>query len=248
MGAALRQVVPRRQAQHRLQLRRPACRERARRQGRVPLGRRARRRPARDHLRRPEARGRAVRERAEGARRRQGNAGRDLHGDGPRGADRDARLRAARRAAHRRLRRLLGRLALRQARRHGLQGADHPGRGLAPRLGGLAEDDGRRGDGGGARDRALARPAPHGRRGADDRGPRPLVARARGRRRRLPAGADGRGGSALPPLHLGHDREAEGDRAHDRGLPRRRRDDPPLRLRPEARRPTSTGARPTSAG
>ena len=45
-----------------------------------------------------------------------------------------------------------------------------------------------------------------------------------------------------------HDREAEGDRAHDRRLPRRRRDDPPLHLRPQARRRTSTGARPTSAG
>ncbi len=32
-----------------------------------------------------------------------------------------------------------------------------------------------------------------------------------------------------------HDREAEGDRAHDRRLPRRRRDDAPLRLRPQAR-------------
>ena len=49
-------------------------------------------------------------------------------------ADRDARLRAARRAAHRRLRRVLRRLALRPARRHGLRGADHPGRSLAPRL------------------------------------------------------------------------------------------------------------------
>ena len=45
-----------------------------------------------------------------------------------------------------------------------------------------------------------------------------------------------------------HDREAEGDRPHDRRLPRRRRDDAPLHLRPEARRATSTGAQPTSAG
>ena len=37
----------------------------------------------------------------------------DLHGHGPGGADRDARVRAARRAAHGRLRRLLGRLARR---------------------------------------------------------------------------------------------------------------------------------------
>ena len=38
-----------------------------------------------------------------------------------------------------------------------------------------------------------------------------------------------------PAVHVGHDREAEGDRPHDRGLSRRRRDDPPLHLRPEAR-------------
>ena len=51
----------------------------------------------------------------------------------------------------------------------------------------------------------------------------------------VPARADGRRGSALPALHVRHDREAEGDRAHDRRLPRRRRDDAPLHLRPEAR-------------
>ena len=36
------------------------------------------------HLRRPPARGRPLRERAQGARRREGHAGRDLHGHGPR--------------------------------------------------------------------------------------------------------------------------------------------------------------------
>ncbi len=80
------------------------------------------------------------------------------------------------------------------------------------------------------------RPPPHGQRGADAGGPRPLVARARDGRVRLPARADGRGGPAVPPLHVRDDREAEGDRAHDRRLPRRRGDDAPLRLRPEARR------------
>ena len=69
-------------------------------------------RPADDHVLRPPARGRPARERAEVARRREGDAGRDLHGHGPRAADRDARLRAARRAAHGRLRRLLGGVAL----------------------------------------------------------------------------------------------------------------------------------------
>ena len=54
------------------------------------------------------------------------------------------------------------------------------------------------------------------------------------RRVGVPGRADGSRGPALPALHLGHDREAEGDRPHDRRLPRRRRDDPPLHLRPEA--------------
>ena len=80
------------------------------------------------------------------------------------------------------------------------------------------------------------RPPPHRQRGADERGPRPLVARARDRRVRVPARADGRRGPPLPALHVRHDREAEGDRAHDRRLPRRRRVDAPLHLRPQARR------------
>ena len=52
MGPPVREVVRRRRAQRRLQLRRPPRRERPRRQGRVPLDRRARRHPDAD-LRRP---------------------------------------------------------------------------------------------------------------------------------------------------------------------------------------------------
>ncbi len=85
--------------------------------------------------------------------------------------------------------------------------------------------------------RAVDRRPSHRQRRADAGRPRPLVRRrARLRRSRVvPAGADGRGGSALPHVHERDDREAEGDRAHDRRLPRRRRDDALLRLRPEAR-------------
>ena len=57
----------------------------------------------------------------------------DLHGHGPRAADRDARVRADRGAAHGRLRRVLGRVALGADERHGVRGADHAGRGVAPR-------------------------------------------------------------------------------------------------------------------
>ena len=100
VGAAVREVVPRRHAQRLLQLRRPARRGRQRRQGRLPLGGRAGGRAARDHVRGAAARRRALRERAQEARRRQGHAGRDLHGHGSRAAGRDARVHAARRAAH----------------------------------------------------------------------------------------------------------------------------------------------------
>ena len=81
---------------------------RARRQGRLLLGRRAGR-PPHDHLRRTARRGLPLRQRAEGTRRQARRPRRDLHADDPRTADRDARLRPDRRAAHRRLRRLLRR-------------------------------------------------------------------------------------------------------------------------------------------
>ncbi len=53
-----------------------------------------------------------------------------------------------------------------------------------------------------------------------------------GSRRRVRAGADGRRGPALHPLHLGLDREAEGHPAHHRRLPDRGHRDPQARLRP----------------
>ena len=45
----------------------------------------------------------------------------------------------------------------------------------------------------------------------------------RGSLARLPGGAVRRRADAVPALHLGHDREAEGHRAHERRLPDRRR-------------------------
>ena len=237
VGAALREVVPRRQAQRRLQLRRPARRRGARRPRRLPLGGRAGGRAAGDHLRRPAARRRPHGERAQGARRRQGHEGRDLHGDGPRAAGGDARLHAPRRAAHGRLRRLLRRLALRPRERHGLRGADHAGRGVAPRHDGAAEADRGRRDGRRARDPA---------RRSSSAAPATTCPMQEGRDHWLhdfdvsddpghvPAGADGQRGPALPHVHVRHDGEAEGDRAHDGRLPRRRRLDARADLRPEA--------------
>ena len=69
-----------------------------------------------------------------------------------------------------------------------------------------------------------------------------------GRARRLVGRRDGEGAGRLParqpvrrapavhPLHLGHDREAEGDRAHDRRLPAGRAPDDEVRLRSARRR------------
>ena len=175
----------------------------------------------------------------EGARRRQGHAGRDLHGDDPGAARLHARVRAARRAPHRRLRRLQRRLALRPAQRHGVRGPDHAGRGLAQGRRGAAEAERRRGARALTGREDVGRLAPRRQRGGDARGPRRLGARARrGPERRpghVPVRADGLGGPPLPPLHERHHREAEGDRPHDRRLPHRRRDDAPLHLRREAR-------------
>ena len=98
-------------------------------------------------------------------------------------------------------------------------------------------------------DRALRRRAPHRRRRPLDRGPRRLVARGHGGRlagvpgRRLRLRAD-----ALPALHVGHHRQAEGDRAHDRRVHDRRAWRPLGWSSTSSPSATSTGARPTSAG
>ena len=82
------------------------------------------------------------------------------------------------------------------------------------------------------------RPPPRRRRGhRDHRGPRRLVARhRRAPGRELPARAARLGAHALPALHVGHDRQAQGDHAHDGRLPRRHVVHPPDDLRPQARR------------
>ena len=80
-------------------------------------------------------------------------------------------------------------------------------------------------------------------------GPRPLVARADGRRVApiCPAEPLDCRAPALHPLHQRHHRQAQGHRAHHRRLPAAARADHEVRLRP-ARTRTPTGARPTSAG
>ena len=88
------------------------------------------------------------------------------------------------------------------------------------------------------RDRGAAgRPAERRHTGGDAGGTRPLVPRAHGGgQRRLRARGDGRRGSALHPLYLGDDREAEGGGAHHRRVPHAGARHRPVRLRPEGGR------------
>ncbi len=132
VGPAVRQVVHRREAQHQLQLPRPPRRERSRRQGRLPLDRRAGRHPDAD-LRRPAARGLEDGQRAQGARHRDRRPGRHLHADDPGAPHRDARLRPARGAAHGHLRRVQRRGAVRPHQRRRGEAGDHRRRRLASR-------------------------------------------------------------------------------------------------------------------
>ena len=170
-----------RQAQRRLQLRRPPRRGRQRRPRRLPLARRGGR-GARRHLRRPAPRRPEVRQRAQGQRHRQGRRRRDLPADDPRGRGRDARVRAHRRDPQRRLRRLLGRVGqgahgvlrgegARDRRRRPPQGQDRGDQGA-----------GRRGHGRREVDREDLRRQARGQRRADDRRPRRLVPRGAARR------------------------------------------------------------------
>ena len=185
-----------------------------------------------------------------GARRRGRRPRRDLHADDPRGGDRDARLRPA------------------SARRTPSSSAASPPRRCRSRIEDAEAKLVITADGGYRRgapsalkpavDEALAacaRRSERARRPAHRAGRRverrrdvwwhdvvdAALRRARGAgvRRRAPA---------VHPLHLGHDREAEGHPPHHRRLPDAGRLHPPRRLRPATPRPTSTGARPTSAG
>ena len=86
-------------------------------------------------------------------------------------------------------------------------------------------------------DRARPRGQPPARRLPHGRGARPLVGRARRPPERRVRSRPGRVGAApLPALHLGHDRQAEGDHPHQRRLPAPDELHPRDRVRREARR------------
>ncbi len=241
VGPAVREVVRRREAEHQRELRRPARRERPRREGRLPLDRRAGRHPD-DHLRRPPARGLEDGQRAARARHRDRRPGRDLHADDPRAADRDARLRPDRRAAYGRVRRLLRGGALRPDQRRAGEARHHRRRRLAARQGDRSEAGRRRG-----------RPV-DARRSSTSSSSAAWATHSRAARRWRPAATSGGTTSstaspttarpvaarqrahALPALHVGHDRQAEGHHPHDRGLPRRHVVQPLADLRHQAGR------------
>ena len=202
------------------------------------------------HLQRPAGAHLPPRQCAEGARRQEGRPRRHLHVDVGRGRGRDAGLRAHRRDALGRLRRLLGAEPARPHQRRRRGDGDHRRRAVARRQAAAAEGHRRRG----ARARRLRehqgrdRLPAHRRQDRLERAARPVA--ARGHRR--PAGdlrarVGRRRAPAVPALHLGLDRQAQGRAAQQRRLPAARGADDEVDLRPEAAT-TSSGAPPTSAG
>ena len=164
---------------------------------------------------------------------RAGRPGQHLPADDPRGRRRDAGLRPHRRAAQRRVRRLLVGGPRRPHQRRRGQGPHHRRRRLPPGRGLPAQAPGRRGRGSTPSIEHVIVVRRGGNAVDMEDGPRPLVPRAHGRRRRrVPGRADGRRAAALPPLHLGHDRQAQGHHAHHRRLPHAGGLHPQVRVRP----------------
>ena len=210
------------------------------------------RRGARLHVQPALPRGQPLRQRPEAPGRGQGRPRHPLHAARSRGDHHDARLRAHRRHP-------LGGL-----RRHGHAGAALADRGLrrarrgllrlhaAPRQEGAAQADRRRGGARADLRRARRRPPPRlaPRRRAGhfrERAREGLLRHPERARHPLPAGADGRRGPALHPLHVGHHRAAQGRGARDRRL-HGRRHLPRALLLPDRRARHLLVAPPTSAG
>ena len=217
---ALRDMVRRRRAQRRVQLPRSPRGGGKRRARRPAVGGRAGRFASR-HLCGADRRGQAIGQRAGGTGHRRGRPCGHLHADDPRGHRGHAGGGAAGCDPLGRLRRVLGRQPARPHRRRRREARDHrrrrlpQGQGLTAQArcrhgAGRPERLGRAGDGGERAGRAARR-----QRRELDRGPRHLVARRRapGIRRAPGARLPGRE-SAVHPLHLRHDRKAEGDHAH----------------------------------
>ena len=237
--AASCQVVSRRHAERQRQLCRSPRARRPPQQGGDHLGRRAGRSPD-AHLFRSLSPGQPVRERAEVARREAGRSRGALPAARPRAGDCHARVRAHRRHPFGGLWRVQRRVAARSHQRLPVHAARDGRRRLASRPGRPAQTDGGRSAAGDAQHpQRRHRPAAARVAAADQcrRGTRPLVPPPdAGRALHLRTRAHGRGGHALHPLHVRHDREAEGHRAHDRRVPRRHLRDDQVGLRSQGRR------------
>ena len=219
-GAVL-QVVRGRRAQRLVQLPRPQSRERQRREDRDHL-RGRRRRGDQGHVSRAACTRLPVRQRAQVARRQKGRSRHHLHADVGRGRRRDAGMRAHRRDAFGGVRRLLGQVAAGAHHRRRRHRRHHRRRAGARRQASAAQGDRRRGAGPGRLrgHTQRRRLSAHRRQGRVLGSARRLDARAGGEAGgHLHAGVGGRRASAVHPLHLGIDRQAEGRAAQLGRLP-----------------------------
>ncbi len=226
-------------AQRERQLPRSARPRRAPQQGRHHLGRRARRPADADVLGLVPA-GQRLRQRPQVARREARRSRGALSAAHPRAGHLDARVRANRRGPQRRLRRLQRRVAARSHQRlPGGPARDGRWR-LPPRPGRTAQADGRRSAPRRAVDQERRRRAAPARcahsRGARRRPGSVVSPPDAARRRGLRAGSHERGGHALRPLHVRHDRQAEGHRAHDGRISHRLLRDDEMGVRPQGGR------------
>ena len=209
----------------------------ARRPGRHHLGRRRSQGRPQDHLSRAARRGVPLRQRAQGARRQEGRPRHHLPADDPRGGVRDARLRAHRRRPFGGVRRLLAGFARRPHRGCEVGRRHHRRRRSARRPQGAAQGECRRRRRPRRQRHQHGGGAPHRRARRHEGRARRLLRRDRqDRAGRVPVRADERRGSAVHPLHLGLDRQAEGRAPHHRRLSRVRVDDAPIRVRLSRRR------------
>ena len=235
-ASRLDQVVRGRGDQRRAELHRPPSCE-ARRPGRHHLGRRRSQGRPQDHLSRAARTSVPLRQCAQSARRQEGRPRHHLSADDPRGDVRDARLRAHRRRPLGGVRRLLAGFARRPHRGCEVGRRHHRRRRLARRPQGAAQGERRRCRRARRQRHQHGGGAPHRCAGRHESRARRLLRRDRqDRAGRMPVRADERRGSAVHPLHLGLDREAQGRAPHHRRLSRVRVDDAPIRVRLSRRR------------
>ncbi len=217
--AATRQMVPGRQTQRVGELPRPACARRQERPRGADLGGRTSGPGPAHHLWRAARRCKQIRECAEEPGRRARRPRRDLSPDGTRSGGRHARVRPNRGGPHGRIRRLLRRVAAGPDQRRGREGARHRGWRLSARLDRAAEAECRRRAHGDAQHRARRGAPPYRSDGDVQDRARPVVVGGDGAGAAgMPPRSDGCGRSALHPLHVRYDREAERHSAHDRRL------------------------------